>query len=112
MPVTNKSITFTDTSTGNVSSEWNFGDGTPVVSGGSVIHTYAIPGTYRVTDTIKSPTGKTTTCFQNIQILPQPPPSNNGRVIVVSAAIGITLIVTAYLLLKKDNIPYGTEVRG
>ena len=108
MAIVNNAITFVDTSIGNISSSWDFGDGTPHVIGKSVSHTYDKLGTYKVTDTITSPTGQTITCSQNIPILPQP--NNSG--FIVASAIGITFILTAYLLSKKDNIPYGTGTKG
>ncbi len=99
-------VTFTDTSTGNVSSSWNFGDGTPKVTGKSVSHTYNTAGTYRVTLTITSANGETSSCFKDIQVVLSQQ-ANNG--IIVISAIGITAIVTAYLLYKKQNIAYGVK---
>ncbi len=61
-------VTFTDTSTGNVSSSWNFGDGTPNVTGKSVSHTYNTAGTYRVTLTITSQTGSSMNCFKDVVV--------------------------------------------
>lgn len=107
MVVINKLITFTDNSTGNVSPSWDFGDGTPAVTGKTVSHTYTKQGTYRVTETIISSTGKTITCSQNIPVL-QP---NNSGIIVVPTAIAITILLTAYLLSKQDNIPHGTGIK-
>ena len=53
-----QSITFTDASTpGGTNFAWNFGDGTPVVSGAasSVTHTYAAAGTFTVSLTVTYP---------------------------------------------------------
>ncbi len=99
-------VTFNDTSIGNVSSTWNFGDGTPQVTGKSVSHTYNTSGTYRVTLTITSSTDQTSSCFKDIQVVLSQQ-ANNG--LIVFSAIGITAIVTAYLLYKKQNIAYGVK---
>jgi PKD repeat protein len=61
-------IDFTDGSIGAASVSWDFGDGTPPVTGSPVSHTYAEAGTYRVTDTITSSTGEIKTCFQDIVV--------------------------------------------
>jgi PKD repeat protein len=68
MAVVNIPVIFTDTSTGNISSSWDFGDGTPIVTGSPVSHTFSSTGTFRVTDTITSATGETKTCFQDVVV--------------------------------------------
>ncbi|WP_400191408.1 PKD domain-containing protein [Hymenobacter sp. B81] len=40
--------TFTNNSQNATMSQWNFGDGSPIVTGGSVTHTYLSPGDYEV----------------------------------------------------------------
>ncbi len=40
--------TFTNTTTDAFLYQWDFGDGSPLVSGQNVTHTYKVPGTYRV----------------------------------------------------------------
>jgi len=39
--------TFTNTTTGGFLYQWDFGDGTPLVSGQNVTHTYRTPGTFK-----------------------------------------------------------------
>lgn len=98
----NKPIIFQDTSTGNISSLWNFGDSTPEVSGKTVSHTYKNAGTYRVLHKITSLAGDSTTCYQDIVVSNVPPAnSKNTQAIVTASSIGITIIITAYLLTRK-----------
>ena len=53
-------VTFTDTSTGNITSRsWNFGDGTTSTAT-SAAKTYPNPGTYTVTLTVTGPAGSNT----------------------------------------------------
>lgn len=42
-------VTFTNTSLGGLSFEWNFGDGSPTVTTFNASHTYLVPGSYEVT---------------------------------------------------------------
>jgi PKD repeat protein len=87
MVVVNIPVLFTDTSTGNISASWDFGDGTPPITGSSVSHTFSSAGTFRVTATITSSTGETKTCFQDI--------------VVTSTATGT---------LDLSSIPPGAEI--
>jgi PKD repeat protein len=105
MVVAGTPIDFTDTSTNRVSVSWEFGDGTPPVTGSPVSHTYATAGTYRVIDTIKSSTGATKTCFQDI-VISSIPTSNKAAIIGLAAAVGITIAITAYLLTRKETPTY------
>jgi len=75
-------VTFTDFSTGNISSySWAFGDGT-TSSQQNPTHTYGGPGSYNVTLTISIPPSCTATYSQTIEVHPniaggftmQPPP--------------------------------------
>ena len=68
MVFVNTPVIFTDTSTGNISSSWDFGDGTPVETGSPVSHTFSVAGTYRVTETIASSTGEIISCYQDIDV--------------------------------------------
>lgn len=104
MVVANEPIDFTDNSTGRILVSWDFGDGTAPVTGSTASHTYAAAGTYRVTDTIKSSTGETKTCFQDI-VVSSTPPSNNAGIIGV-ATLGIAIAVAAYLLTRKETPSY------
>jgi PKD repeat protein len=45
---------------------WNFGDGTPAVSGATAPHTYADPGTYTVTLTVTDNSGATATATTTV----------------------------------------------
>lgn len=71
-------LTFTNTSTGVhalVSSAWDFGDGSPVVTlGGNddATHTYTVFGTFTVTLTVTDINGCTHQTAQNITIHPRP----------------------------------------
>jgi PKD repeat protein len=87
MVVVDIPVIFTDTSQGNISSSWDFGHGTPIVTGSPVSHTFSVPGTFRVTDTITSSTGETKTCFKDV--------------IVTSAVTGT---------LNLSSIPPGAEI--
>ena len=102
MVFVNTPVIFTDTSTGNISSSWDFGDGTPVETGSPVSHTFSVAGTYRVTETIASSTGEIISCYQDIDVTsPISAKSNAAAIVGVVAAVGIT-VVAAYILTKKD----------
>lgn len=102
MVLINKPIIFQDTSTGNISSLWNFGDSTPEVTGKTVSHTYNATGTYRVLHTITSAAGDSKTCYQDVVVSNVPPVSTkNIPGIVTASSIAITIIITAYLLTRK-----------
>lgn len=51
---------------------WNFGDGTPPVTGASVSHAYALPGTYRVTVSTADVFGNVTSASRTLQVSPTP----------------------------------------
>jgi PKD repeat protein len=87
MVVVNIPVTFTDTSTGNISVSWDFGDPTPIVTGSPVSHTFSSTGTFRVTATITSSTGENKTCYQDV--------------VVTSVATGT---------LDLSSIPPGAEI--
>lgn len=103
-------ITFTDTSTWSISSEWNFGDGTPAVKGKSVSHTYNTAGTYRVTLRIISSIGKSISCFQDLVVTPPTTGTLNISSVPLGAKIFIDNIdqakVTPHVI---KNIPSGTH---
>ena len=56
--------------------QFDFGDGTPAVSGQEVSHTFAAPGTYTVTITVTDCAGVTATSASQIAILPVPQPAS------------------------------------
>jgi PKD repeat protein len=68
MVIARRPVLFTDTSTGNISSSWDFGDGTVPVNGSTASHTYATAGTFRANHTVTSSTGATLTCSQDIVV--------------------------------------------
>jgi hypothetical protein len=49
---------------------WDFGDGETATSGQSIAHTYAAPGTYKVTATVTGSDGKTSTWVQEVVVDP------------------------------------------
>jgi trimeric autotransporter adhesin len=53
-------FTFSDASTGATAWAWNFGDGSPLVQGQTVTHTYTTNGTYAVTLTVSNACGEKT----------------------------------------------------
>ncbi len=62
-------VTFTNASTGdNLTYEWNFGDGSPVVADANPSHEYAIAGTYAVTVTAANSAGSNTSAPQTITV--------------------------------------------
>lgn len=103
MVLPNKLVIFQDTSTGNATSTWNFGDGSPEEAGSTVSHTYVNQGTYRVDHTITSPTEGSITCSQDIVVSLIPPPVPDiGAILGVSTAVAvIAIIVGTYLLTRK-----------
>ncbi len=110
MVIVNIPITFTDTSTGNISSSWDFGDGTPIVTGSPVSHTFSVAGTYRVTETITSPISETKTCFQDIVVTP----TATGTLDLSSSPPGAEITIDSTDQGKVTpqfikNIPVGTH---
>ena len=84
--VSSLTATFTDASSdvgGTISSySWNFGDGTPVVTTKSPVHTYATSGSYTVTETVTDSGGKTASKSAVVTVSsgttpPPPPPPGN-----------------------------------
>ncbi|MDR3188414.1 MAG: PKD domain-containing protein, partial [Prevotellaceae bacterium] len=63
-------VTFTNKSTGHASSEWNFGDESPVSTSNeaTVTHTYPNAGTYHVTLTATASDGKQSSQQQDVVI--------------------------------------------
>lgn len=57
-----KTFTYSGTGLGTGSLSWNFGDGTPVVSGTSVTHTFSAAGTYNVCITATNSCGSNVSC--------------------------------------------------
>jgi PKD repeat protein len=53
-------VTFTNTSTDGFLYQWDFGDGSPLVSGKNVTHAYTLPRTYTVKLTVAGRGGSTT----------------------------------------------------
>jgi len=57
---------------GSVSFAWNFGDGSPVVTGASAGHTYFVPGTFPVTATATDGLGVTVSAAATIAVVLPP----------------------------------------
>jgi PKD repeat protein len=67
-----------------VTYEWDFGDGTPIVSGETASHTYEVPWRYPVTLTVTDDTGgfASTTTTATVGIGNLPPVAEAGRTVV------------------------------
>ena len=65
---TNLDATFTDGSTGAISYDWDFGDGTPNSSAVNPTHTYATTGTYTVCLTVVNTDGCSNTYCEDVVI--------------------------------------------
>ena len=62
-------LVFTNTSSGDyISVSWDFGNGSPVVTGDSVIYTYPNPGSYTVTQTVEYNYGCFETYTEQIEV--------------------------------------------
>lgn len=53
---------------------WNFGDGSPIVSGPEVTHTYSVPGLQIITLTVTDSNAVTAQATHNVTVLPPVPP--------------------------------------
>ena len=63
-------VLFTNTSSGDyISVTWNFGDGSPTVSGDSVLYTYPNPGAYTITQTVEYSYGCIDISTQEIEVI-------------------------------------------
>ncbi len=70
-PQVGQSVTFTNTMWMN-NPKWNFGDGTPIVSGKSVSHTFSTAGTYTVRNYGTGIDSETITDQQSVTVKPLP----------------------------------------
>ena len=63
-------VTFTVAAagTGTLTYVWDFGDGTPAVSGASVVHAYNVAGTYTAKVTITDSTSQSTTSTADVSV--------------------------------------------
>lgn len=102
----------------------DFGDGT-LVNSGTSIHTYAVPGTYTVTATVRDDLGATTTATQTVvvssPVLPKPivtilTPSNGATVgspinlsVKASSANGAITCFAIYVNSQLDEKVCGTS---
>lgn len=68
----------TDADGGTLAYSWNFGDGTPAVSGASVQHTYAAANTYNVTVTVTDGQGGSTPRTKPVTVTAAPPAQGIG----------------------------------
>ena len=83
----NQTVFFTDTSTGAATYSWTFGDG-GVSTLASPTHSFSLPGTYIVTQTVSNSIGETSSLPQTIIVSPAPPALGP---ITASRSPGITL---------------------
>ena len=96
-------IQFKDNSIGNITSyNWNFGDNTPNSTLQNPTHTYTVPGTYNVTETVNGPGGSNNLIENNYITVLAPdttPPVVNSS--LTSGYYNSTQIVT---LTATDNM--------
>ena len=86
-------VTFTDTTTGAVSWNWNFGDGT---TGNTQIasHLYLLPGSYTVSLTIKNANGCTSTVIKNNLVIVSLPKIGFSGAKPLSGCVPLTVVFT------------------
>jgi len=91
-------VSFTDTSTGTVTSRsWSFGDGASSILANPT-HSYAA-GTYSVTLTVNGPGGSSTLTKPNLIVVTAPPPPPGNALVLANpvpgtAGVDNTLVVT------------------
>ncbi|HVP40880.1 MAG TPA: PKD domain-containing protein [Candidatus Krumholzibacteriaceae bacterium] len=74
--VTGRDLTFVSASSGPITDYyWNFGDGSPIVNGKMVTHTYVVEGTYTVTLTVRDAHGLTTNTQETVGVSPASQPA-------------------------------------
>jgi PKD repeat protein len=110
MVFVNTPVIFTDTSTGNVSVSWDFGDVTPKENGSPISHTFSLAGTYRVTATITSPTGEIISCYRDIDVTSP----TTGALDISSSPLGAKIFINGSDQGKVtrsiiQNIPVGSH---
>jgi PKD repeat protein len=67
-----EAVTFTNTSSGAVAYQWNFGDGSPISTAPNPTHVYARGGTYAVQLIVSNGPGCRDTFTQNVLVYPKP----------------------------------------
>jgi PKD repeat protein len=89
-------VAFTDTSTGDVKTRtWDFGDGNTAV-GTQVSHTYATPGSYLATLTVRNDGGASSASAQITVTAPPPPPAPVAKIEATPVAGQVPLSVQFY----------------
>jgi PKD repeat protein len=88
---------------GIVTYEWNFGDGTNG-TGSAVNHTYAEPGNYTVTLTVRDAAGNEDMHFINVTVLPAETPLEPRSVEVVAEVVAIVAAVTTATTVVGSGI--------
>ncbi len=79
-------------STGDVIAwSWDFGDGSPVTSGGDVSHTFGADGTYQVSLTVTDTLGATHTTTRPVEVVS---PAPSGAVVLRGADVAVDNSVT------------------
>lgn len=81
---------FTDNSTSAVAWEWDYGDGSPLVTTQSPAYTYLSPGTYNAQLVAFNIFGCTDTIIQPVTVLPQPQAGFSTNTVCANAAVVFT----------------------
>ena len=79
---TGQAVSFTSTSTGAATHSWNFGDGTPTVTGAQVSHTWNQPGSYSVQLTVNDGKSKATNSTSRTFVVTGNPIAQNKSVVL------------------------------
>jgi hypothetical protein len=92
----------------DVDYRWDFGDGTPAVSGASVLHTFSYGGTYTVRLTVEDRGGNSRTFTQVVDVLgPQRPSSgtsaSQARIALMPQGLQSALRHGIALRLRTDH---------
>ncbi len=79
---TGQAVSFTSTSTGAATHSWDFGDGTPAVTGAQASHTWNKPGNYTVQLTVNDGKSKATASTSLTFVVTGPPVSQTKSVVL------------------------------